>query len=115
MHAGPYHTQYAQMLPQFTESEPLDINEHLNLHTTSDPNEWRIEFETHPENRPEELAHLQMVDEVDPEAHIPVPLRAPRQFTNPKTNLFMTQAAKSDWKSRYMRNYRNYLKSRQQH
>lgn len=58
IHAGPYHTQYAQMLPQFTESQPLDINEHLDLHNTSDPNHWRIEFETHPENRPEELKDL---------------------------------------------------------
>ena len=32
VHAGPYHPHHAQMLPQFTETEPLDINEHLDLH-----------------------------------------------------------------------------------
>ena len=53
------------------------------------------------------------MDEVDPEARIPVPLRDAPTHSIPKTNMFMGQAAKSDWKSRYMRNYRKYLKSRQ--
>lgn len=55
VHDGPYHTQYAWMLPQFTESEPHDINEHFGFNKVGDKDEFEIEFETDPSKRPKEL------------------------------------------------------------
>ena len=31
IHDGPYHNHFAQKLPQFTESPPIDINEMLEI------------------------------------------------------------------------------------
>lgn len=58
VHAGPYHTQFAQMLPHFTESAPHDINEHFGFNKVGDKDEFEITFETNEKRRPKELAHL---------------------------------------------------------
>jgi hypothetical protein len=42
VHAGPYHTQFAQMLPHFTESAPHDINEHFGFNKVGDKDEFEI-------------------------------------------------------------------------
>jgi hypothetical protein len=43
------------MLPQFCESEPLDINERFDLKSVSDKDKYEIEFESDPSKRPVEL------------------------------------------------------------
>jgi len=55
------------MLPHFTESKPLDINERLGLSRTTDKDVWQVEFETNPATSPVELKHLDRVTPTDPE------------------------------------------------
>ena len=93
VHHGPYHTQYAQMLPQFCESEPLDINSYFNLQSVGDKEKFEIEFESDPSKRPVELANLDVVSKE--EDTIPLPLRPKSKFTDPKENLFRSQFFKS--------------------
>jgi large subunit ribosomal protein L13 len=96
VHDGPYHTQYNFMLPHFTESLPIDINEQFGLSKTRDKDEYEIAFETDPANRPVELKDLDVVTkEADT---IPWALREPSTHSNPKTNVYMGQLMKKQYK-----------------
>jgi hypothetical protein len=96
------------MLPHFTESKPLDINERLGLSRTTDKDVWQVEFETNPATSPVELKHLDRVTPTNPEElQVPPSMRS-NDFSDPKSNMFMTQAVKSAWRNNKNRNYRKY-------
>lgn len=96
MHDGPYHNQHNWMLPQFTEPEPYDINEHFGLNKVDDKEQWEIEFESDPASRPAEFKDHD--EDIQIENTIPLHLREGPKFTKPKTNLFAAQAYKSHFK-----------------
>jgi hypothetical protein len=84
VHDGPYHTQYAQMLPQFTQPQALDINEMMNLNDIGDKDKFEIVFDKDPANTPAELANLDR--NYDEEKMRPFVLRGEKTHTNPKEN-----------------------------
>ena len=86
VHDGPYHNQYNWMLPQFTEPEHYDINEHFGLNKVHDKDEWMIEFDSNPEARPAEFKDFD--EDIKHENTIPNHLREGPKYTVPKTNLF---------------------------
>jgi len=76
------------MLPQFTDSQPYDINEHFGLNKFDDKDEFEIEFESDPASRPEEFKDFTSHTEENVMNTIPRHLREGPKFTDPKTNLF---------------------------
>lgn len=103
VHAGPHHSQYAQMLPQFTEAAPIDINEYYSLNKLEDKEAFAISYTSDPDNIPEEIAHLDRLDKE--EDHIPITLRDKPEFTKPKENLFRSFAYKNQHK--HMKRWKN--------
>ena len=71
IHAGPYHPHYAQKLPQFTESPPLDINKELGLGLELQGNkeDYTVVYETNPDDPLRELDGVRR--EYDEELMIP--------------------------------------------
>lgn len=82
---GPVVQQYNFHLPNFTESDPIDINDYFGLKTVSDPDKWEIMYETHPEKTPEELSKL---DKNIDENWVRSSMLTPKTHTEPKSNLF---------------------------
>ena len=72
IYRGPYHDLMPSRLPQFTERDPIDINEHFQLGDKlfDHKNEYKITYASDPNNIPEEFADL----EVDIDEDISVPL-----------------------------------------
>lgn len=103
IHEGPYHNQFNWHLPQFTESDPIDINKSLGLTSVNDSEKYEIAFATEPDKLPEELSHLSLNMKED--AMYPPTLR-PKTTTLPKHNKYLAQGAKSTFK--YMRKYKKF-------
>lgn len=104
VHDGPHHDQFAFMLPHFTESAPLDINDYFGFNNLGNKDAFEIEFESDPSKRPVELKDLDV--NTNPEDNIPLPLLPPSKFTDPKENLYRSQVFKSSWK--HLRKYKKH-------
>lgn len=94
VHDGPYHSQFEMMLPQFTESDAININDHFDLsqETVGDKEKWEIVFATDEQNIPEELKDLDV--NINPDQNKPETLRE-KTHTMPKDNMFMAQGLKN--------------------
>jgi len=93
------------MLPQFTESDNININEHFSMDNDSvaDKEKWEIVFATDEANIPSELKDLNV--NIDPDHNKPETLR-PKTHTMPKDNMFLSQGLKNQFK--HLRKYKKY-------
>ena len=99
IHPGPYHPHFAQKLPQFTESPPLDINEILELdYEKANKEDLTVIYESHPHDPDPALEGVKR--EYDEDMMIPKHLR-PKTTTEPKYNQL---AQRKRWK--LIRKYR---------
>lgn len=103
VHEGPYHTQYAFMLPQFTQPKALDINKEFDLNDLANKDKFEIIFEKDKSQTPEEFKDLDR--NIDEDNLIPSHLRAEKTHTTPKENLFMGLAGRNNWKK--LRRYKD--------
>lgn len=79
------------MLPQFTESDPIDINDEFGYKTITDETKWTIQYASDRNNLPEELAHLPT--DYDDEREV-ADFVKPKTHTTPKSRMFMAQGSK---------------------
>jgi len=92
IYTGPYHN--FDILPQFTEPLPTDINEEMGF-TNVDKDNYKIQFSSSKEI-PEEFKHL----ELDLDDTIDVPLTARKKtHVNPRYNLKLAYAVKQSWRN----------------
>jgi hypothetical protein len=67
VHDGPYHSQFEMMLPQFTESDNININKHfaIDQESVKDKETWEIVYASDEKNIPTELKDLDV--NIDPD------------------------------------------------
>ena len=93
---GPFHPHFKQGLPQFTEQEPHDINEHFGFgKVVENRHDYKIIFESDPDNPPEELADVER--EYDSSISEPFVLKE-KTHTNPKINLKSAKVLRSSYR-----------------
>jgi hypothetical protein len=69
-----------------------------------DKDAFEIEFESHPNDTPQELAHLEKIRS-ESISEIPEPLQERKQTTNPKENMFRSVVYKNQ--HRHMRKWKH--------
>ena len=87
IYPGPFHPHFNKGLPQFTEAEPFDINDHLHLtkeKILENRHEYRVFYESDPDNPPEEFKDLPR--DIDPTFDMPKVLKE-KTHTKSKFNI----------------------------
>ena len=97
IYSGPFHPHHNKGLPQFTEQEPHDINEILDLGTklVENRHQYKVIFESDPANPAEEFADVER--DIDESIGYPIVFEK-KTHTNPKSNLKTAQALRGSYK-----------------
>ena len=73
IYPGPFHPHFKQGLPQFTEQDPIDINERFDFGKLQERrHNYKVIYESDPKNPPEEFADVER--DIDTDFDLPIAL-----------------------------------------
>ena len=104
IYPGPFHPHFKQGLPQFTEQDPIDINEMFDFGKLQERrHNYKVIYESDPKDPPEEFADVER--DIDTDLDLPVILKK-KEFTNPKYNIKQAKGVRQSY--RFLAKYKKH-------